>query len=69
MYNNEVNDLRGYMYIGQQKELQIKVERSATHMKFVPAVALVLLAWSGCDVGYAMFLVCVGKYKYHFITM
>ena len=68
MYNNEVNDLRGYMCIGQQKELQNQVERSATHMKFVPAVALVLLAWSGCDVGYAMFLVCVGKYKSQYKT-
>ena len=38
------------------------VERFATPDKFIPAVALVLLAWSGCDVGYAMFLVCVGKY-------
>ena len=35
--------------------------RFAIPFKFVPAVALVLLAWSGCDVGYVMFLVCVGK--------
>ena len=31
-------------------------------IQFLPAMALVLLAWSGCNITYTMFLVCIGKY-------